>query len=182
MGEVCHDWRRFATLLLIVASCCALLSANAFAGDPDSDNDGVEDAIDNCPDHANASQLDTDGDGHGDPCDNCPSLVNGAQLDSDGDGYGNSCDNCPRTRNPGQLDTDGDGLGDDCDNCPAVPNPDQFDEDKDGKGDACDGKALRGGGSLAPTAQGCNQGMAPMSAAWLVILGLAATRRREHQS
>ncbi len=36
---------------------------------PDADGDGVPDAVDNCPDTANADQADADGDGIGDACD-----------------------------------------------------------------------------------------------------------------
>ena len=44
----------------------------------DGDSDGIEDAVDNCPDHANADQADADGDGMGDVCDSF--------TDSDADG------------------------------------------------------------------------------------------------
>lgn len=44
-----------------------LLSGGVLAAD--TDGDGVDDAIDNCIDHANASQLDSDGDGCGNACD-----------------------------------------------------------------------------------------------------------------
>ncbi len=46
----------------------------------DSDHDGIDDALDNCPFTANADQLDLDGDGIGDACDNCVSLGNHDQL------------------------------------------------------------------------------------------------------
>ncbi|MBO7007971.1 MAG: thrombospondin type 3 repeat-containing protein, partial [Pseudomonadales bacterium] len=36
----------------------------------DTDNDGIGDALDNCPNDANAGQEDLDGDGQGDACDN----------------------------------------------------------------------------------------------------------------
>ena len=42
----------------------------------DSDHDGIDDALDNCPFTANADQLDTDGDGVGDACDNCAGVAN----------------------------------------------------------------------------------------------------------
>ncbi len=41
----------------------------------DSDGDGVNDDLDNCPNNFNPSQRDSDGDGGGDTCDqNCPDL------------------------------------------------------------------------------------------------------------
>jgi len=39
---------------------------------PDSDNDGVSNATDNCPDDANSDQADNDGDGAGNACDSSP--------------------------------------------------------------------------------------------------------------
>ncbi len=107
----------------------------------DADGDGILDAKDNCPKHANKSQADLDKDGKGDVCD----------PDVDGDGVANAKDNCPREKNASQLDTDKDGKGDACevdddgdgvpdtkDNCPRTKNADQADLDGDGKGDACD--------------------------------------------
>lgn len=73
----------------------------------DSDNDGIENALDNCPDTPNANQLDTDGDGIGDVCDDF--------NDSDQDGVADEVDNCPTTANSDQADSDGDGIGDVCD-------------------------------------------------------------------
>ena len=82
----------------------------------DSDNDGVFDALDNCPDVANSDQTDTDGDGIGDACDSTP---NG---DNDSDGIDNLIDNCPDVANSDQTDTDGDGIGDACDSTPNGDN------------------------------------------------------------
>ncbi len=104
----------------------------------DTDSDGVPDALDNCPNAANANQADGDGDGDGDVCDNCPAQANANQLDTDGDGDGDLCDNCVTEANPAQTDTDNDSFGDACDNCPAIANADQADEDADGIGDICD--------------------------------------------
>jgi hypothetical protein len=108
---------------------------------PDADNDGVADAVDNCPDDANPDQADADGDEIGDVCDpdddndgvndtndNCPVVSNPDQTNTDGDGDGNACD----------VDDDNDGVADTADNCPLIANPDQADDDNDGAGDACD--------------------------------------------
>ncbi|MBK8581458.1 MAG: fibronectin type III domain-containing protein [Flavobacteriales bacterium] len=66
--------------------------------DPDQDQDGVLDCIDNCV---------------GTP--------NPAQGDLDVDGVGNTCDNCPWVYNPDQADTDNDGIGDACSNGLGLP-------------------------------------------------------------
>ncbi|SHG86893.1 choice-of-anchor B family protein [Winogradskyella jejuensis] len=107
----------------------------------DTDNDGINDDEDNCPNTSNSSQVDSNNDGIGDACD----------TDDDGDGVLDVEDNCPTIANPDQLDTDSDGDGDACDtdddedgvadiddNCPLIPNPDQLDTDNDGIGDVCD--------------------------------------------
>jgi hypothetical protein len=75
----------------------------------DTDDDGVADNSDNCPDVSNADQTDTDDDGQGDACDATP---NG---DTDEDGVDNSSDNCPGVSNVDQADLDKDHLGDACD-------------------------------------------------------------------
>jgi len=74
----------------------------------ETDSDGVEDGVDNCPNDANASQKDTDGDGAGDACD----------ADDDNDAVADAADNCRTTANASQLDSDGDGAGDACDTTP----------------------------------------------------------------
>jgi hypothetical protein len=64
----------------------------------DSDNDGVPNGLDNCPDVANEDQADADGEGVGDACDNCPNTPNDDQADADGNGVGDACDlivGCP---------------------------------------------------------------------------------------
>jgi MYXO-CTERM domain-containing protein len=58
----------------------------------DSDHDGIDDALDNCPFTPNPDQLDTDGDGVGDVCDNCVSVGNHDQK-------ANTCGNLWTTSN-----------------------------------------------------------------------------------
>ncbi|WP_437304534.1 thrombospondin type 3 repeat-containing protein [Sorangium sp. So ce388] len=85
---------------LCLAGVCAL----------DSDDDGVADHEDNCPEVPNPLQANTDGalsagDPLGDVCDD----------DDDADGHGDAADNCPLVANPGQADANRDGIGDACD-------------------------------------------------------------------
>jgi hypothetical protein len=95
----------------------------------DSDSDGANDLLDNCPMKPNANQADADSDVVGSACDNCPATANGPaeafvfgagyQTDSDGDGRpgiqppangtfgGDACD----------VDDDNDGIADGNDGC-----------------------------------------------------------------
>ena len=104
----------------------------------DADGDGVGDVCDNCRDTGNPDQANADGDARGDACDPCPNVDDNQAVDSDGDGVGDPCDNCVAIPNADQTNTDGDALGDACDNCAAAANDDQIDADADGVGDACD--------------------------------------------
>jgi hypothetical protein len=106
--------------------------------DPDRDDDGLRDDVDNCDDLYNPEQRDTDLDLVGDGCDNCEAFANADQSDADADGIGDACDGCSVVADPDQGDGDGDGRGDACDNCPRVANPLQQESDFDGLGDACD--------------------------------------------
>ncbi|MCX6830105.1 MAG: PKD domain-containing protein [candidate division Zixibacteria bacterium] len=81
------------------------ITITAPAGTPDTDNDGIINACDNCPSVANPDQADNDHDGLGDLCD----------PDDDNDGIPDLTDNCPMIANPDQHDSDADGIGDACD-------------------------------------------------------------------
>jgi hypothetical protein len=116
----------------------------------DTDADGHNDCLDNCPGDPNPDQADADADGIGDACDTCPDgdhdgaccpadnccdVANADQADTDADGLGESCDACPR--DPAN-DADLDQVCGDADNCPNTTNADQHDADADGAGDVCD--------------------------------------------
>jgi len=85
-------------------------------GSSDTDEDGIADDLDNCPDVPNSGQLDSDGDGSGNSCDS----------DNDNDGIIDEDDNCPLVSNTDQLNSDDDTLGNACDG----------DDDNDGVSDA----------------------------------------------
>ena len=79
----------------------------------DSDDDGLCDVEDNCPDVPNPGQEDRDNDAIGDACDNCPNLPNADQLDVDGDEIGDACDDLICIID-GQVDVC-DNVDNDCD-------------------------------------------------------------------
>lgn len=90
------------------------------SGTQDSDNDGIADVSDNCPNSVNADQADNDSDGIGNVCDATP---DGELLDTDNDGIADVSDNCPNAANADQADNDNDGIGNMCD---ATPDGDLF--------------------------------------------------------
>lgn len=96
-----------------------LASVTCILNCPDSDEDGICDADDQCPGE-NDGIIGTACD-DGDDC----------TID---DEYDTVCD-CVGTALP---DLDMDGVCDDQDNCPGDPNPGQEDNDMNGVGDACD--------------------------------------------
>lgn len=74
------------------------------------------------------SIADSDQDCVNDGVDNCPALANSDQADQDLDGVGDLCDNCLQVSNPDQFDDDNDGVGDACEcacDCHADPACDQ---------------------------------------------------------
>jgi hypothetical protein len=100
----------------------------------DTDGDGVNDAVDLCPQIFDpirpmdgTEQADSDHDGRGDACDPCPvdpgdGCSKSSADDVDRDGIANGRDNCPEAANADQLDSDGDRRGDACDGC-SLNNP-----------------------------------------------------------
>ena len=108
---------------------------------PDTDGDGIDNELDDCPDFAGNSTMDkigcpdSDGDGYSDSGDAFPS-DSGEWADSDGDGVGNNGDEFPNDSNESQ-DSDGDGLGDNADAFPNDAN-ETADSDGDGVGDNSD--------------------------------------------
>ena len=81
-------------------------------GPIDSDNDGVPDETDNCPDTPNSDQANLDGDEFGDVCD----------LDADGDGYegllgdNEDCEDLVFSINPGAPEICNDNIDNNCNN------------------------------------------------------------------
>jgi len=110
-------------------------------GTVDSDQDGVPDDLDNCPNDSNPDQLDGDGDGLGDACDGCPAdALKSApgicgcgtpDTDSDSDNTPDCNDGCPTDplkTEPGicgcgtpDTDSDSDNTPDCNDGCPSDP-------------------------------------------------------------
>jgi len=123
---------------------------------PDSDGDGVPDAVDRCPDAKGTREtmgcpgIDSDGDGLVDRLDKCP-LEYGdksregcpvEEPDHDRDGVPDSADRCPAlpgtVENDGcpDIDSDGDGLVDRLDKCPLDAEVYNGNADEDGCPDA----------------------------------------------
>ncbi len=101
-------------------------------GGKDTDNDGIYDKDDACPEVAGLPEFkgcpDTDKDGIQDSEDGCPEEAGTKELngcpDTDGDGIINSEDACPEDKGTKMMngcpDADGDGVADKNDNCPTV--------------------------------------------------------------
>jgi outer membrane protein OmpA-like peptidoglycan-associated protein len=126
----------------------------------DTDEDGVPDKLDTCPNtphgakvNASGCPLDSDGDKVYDGLDKCPGTPKGCTVDSlgcphdaDGDGVCDGVDTCPDTPKGATVDatgcpkdSDGDGVLDGIDQCPNTPKGAIVDEhgcpkDSDGDG------------------------------------------------
>jgi outer membrane protein OmpA-like peptidoglycan-associated protein len=104
-------------------------------GGKDTDNDGIYDRDDACPEVAGPKEFqgcpDTDGDGIADKDDTCPEVAGPKEFngcpDTDGDKIVDKDDACPEVAGLASLqgcpDTDGDGLADAKDKCPTVAGP-----------------------------------------------------------
>ena len=83
----------------------------------DSDNDGLPDITDNCPDVPNPGQSDADDDGIGDVCDSCPTVTGesccGNGICDAGEDACSCSDDCGLS--PSTEVACADGLDDDCD-------------------------------------------------------------------
>lgn len=132
----------------------------------DTDQDGVKDSKDKCPNtplgakvDADGCPLDADSDAVPDGIDQCPDTPRGCRvdargctIDSDGDGVCDGIDRCEGTPRGATVDTrgcpldaDADGVPDGVDQCPDTPRGTQVDErgcprvtDSDGDGVADD--------------------------------------------
>ncbi|MDG2030610.1 MAG: di-heme oxidoredictase family protein, partial [Phycisphaerales bacterium] len=94
----------------------------------DTDDDGIADCEDDCPNDFNN---DADGDGVCGDVDQCEGHDD--NIDSDGDDIPDGCDACP---NDADNDADGDGVCGDVDQCEG--HDDNIDSDGDGTPDGCD--------------------------------------------
>lgn len=106
------NWREISWTL--PSNCCECASyCVGPRADYSNDNCNPPDDCDDDPycdrsDYYNPNQTDSDNDGVGNVCDNCPNVFNPGQADSDDDGTGDACD----TNDPSLNDYDNDGITD----------------------------------------------------------------------
>jgi len=134
----------------------------------DTDDDGIPDEEDACPNEAGPATThgcpDKDGDGIPDKTDACPDQPGLASMngcpDSDGDGVADKDDKCPSEKGLKEMqgcpDRDADGIADKDDQCPDQKGLAQFngcpDTDGDGVPDKSDACPTQKG---SPALQGC---------------------------
>lgn len=116
-GEACISTAECCDGLICADGLCSAPVECTTDADCDDDDECTEDTcVDGvCVFTPGACAEDTDEDGVPNDDDNCPDVANPDQQDTDGDSYGDACDNCPDTYNLDQADTDADGIGDACD-------------------------------------------------------------------
>ncbi|HEU4699077.1 MAG TPA: OmpA family protein [Gemmatimonadales bacterium] len=190
-GTVSHSNLKNPTTVkgLTTASVSLGLSLMLGAGRPgDSDQDGVTDNLDRCPDTPAGAlvdyrgcPVDSDRDGVADGIDRCPNTPAGARVDATGcprdadqDGVPDQLDRCPDTPAGATVDargcprdSDDDGIVDGVDRCPDTPKGATVDavgcpgdEDGDGVLDGLD-RCPRTPPGRAVNAYGCLPGQGP---------------------
>lgn len=134
----------------------------------DTDGDGVDDSIDNCPDASNADQADGDSDGIGNVCDNCPANANADQADADTDGTGDVCEPAPAVCGNGTVE-----AGEGCDDGNTVSD--------DGCSATCvdETTADSGGGCTLMATNGESGARVSLVAALVGLVALGALRMRK---
>lgn len=122
----------------------------------DTDGDGVNDSVDNCPDFANTNQNDFNSDGFGDAC-----------SDTDLDGLTDEQEIQILGTNPLLQDTDGDGLTDAIELSLFITDPLLYDTDGNGLSDAED---LLNGGVDVPACTGDANGDGTVTVSDLLLI------------
>ena len=100
--------RKILPVFMVAALTLMFLASSPLYAD-DSDGDGIDDVIDNCPGFVSTDIRDSDDDGIGNACDNCMITANTDQADSDNDGVGDACD--PDLNPPAYGEINGNSKG-----------------------------------------------------------------------
>lgn len=137
-----HDFGQGYKEMGLKLGVAYVFGTNKTTQNPDSDNDGVYDAVDRCPNtpagtqvDATGCNIDMDGDGVLNAQDQCPTTKPGVRVDENGcafkdadnDGVVDANDKCPNTKPGAEVDamgcadSDNDGVIDMNDSCPNTP-------------------------------------------------------------